>query len=1560
MVSNNTASLNTGSYLNRTEYSLFVNGFASDLWYGFSENDVVELAVWDRENNFIAWDVLEDSKSYSEVTLSYLNALDFPITYSYSELQSNLILYKNAKILVNPTAELSSSMGILDGSYFLAYNFTREMAGRSDTPLIIKDISPSRRELKLIPLTTVSASYEAFCKKKVLVRDVSPLYLQAIKGCPYGQIYNKVSPLYENQINTIKSIFFLNTDGAMVNFLRNLYEDITIYTTTPVSTPSGPSSISGSVVRIQGIQTYFNNYLLSNSDNIVDFPDMDAQFDGYVSASIERKFAPIGQHPLPQYVQAKAFVYDYFTKYFYQPISDILRTTYREKYFADLKNAINLGDNRLLPILQHGVMDERQSPNEPLTLLVKLQSELPPDLAIQSSCWVSNISLSPYVVNAIVKNPQGNVIHKIGPPNFSVPIPHVSLTNTNQSYTATDLQHDNETDRELTVSRNLTELNVDYTDFQNFVVFSSAELRLKIFKNKIINASALSSSIRTLDQRNTTFMLASGSSYPYYTQEWTSTQGEINGIVNSFDGFESYLYRSGDYAYVNGNFISSSFVAEMDVSASAYDKNNRDSLINNCPYHILSDSLNDDYIIFLSMIGHFFDEIYIYIANMPSERHVGSGATEAFTRRIVEYMLETFGWTLDDSLEQANMLNNYLTSEQQEGLNGMSAEDRLKEVRNRILINLPRIFKTKGTEESVRVILACYGVPSSLLTIREYGGVNYTDEKASYTTYERSFMYQWDTSSKYDHFRNNLTTNCNTFLLKFCIGDADSYVYGREQNMLGVVGGGVTANSPSGSGDWTVGFIREPGPNLGRVYFRIGYDNNPQFKITSSTFPLFDGSIYSLMLRRNLVPTGFEYNTNTDAIPSIFDLYVQKNEFGNQTLRLTSSKVSYDYAINHRFSVDSSGSYLMLGGWFADRNGQGFTGAMDKLQVWYDAITDSNFEDYANSINAYSFSGSRPAHQSLLFRMHTDYPFDMRQIAPGDAVPNNFIGLSGPYNVWVGQWRNANPYYATNSINKQFDCLTPTPTQINNMDLMANYAAWSGSQKLVYDTASCRYVSQSTYPWQFKVIDYPSTWGVSKYGPNKFRNEKVRHTSQSIAARFDNKERSTYVPRNNTAPDSNQVGFFVDPQDFRNKDTVRYFGNFDFMDAIGAPFNQYSQSYQSLNLFRKEYASSLNEGSGSRTLFNELITLYKLYFNRSIFEAIRNVVPARANALVGVLIEPSILERPKYPIKPIGSEMNSGSVWYGEATASHYFRDPNTKLCRLTESLLYADFNFNTNSVSNFNTNSMPENRIIDVNLSYLNLPNRMYPVNYLMGGTYIGDMMDPYQLGHFAGGIVADPNIILAPVTVVPIANFIADVTSGNYPLTVNFSNLSVDADGYSWDFGNGTGSVEVAPTYVYNIPGVYTVTLTAFRGELFDVDTQVGYITVNAIPAVSCFSSGSSRSGVAPGGFPTQYTITLGSATGSIQLKFNSYNVPDKYIVIYEGNTVINTGYRGASSYQAALNTALLSRGLPSETIITPGHGTATFLKTGSSSTAIVQTWSPLTGTGWNWTASCPGVTL
>ena len=80
------------------------------------------------------------------------------LVFSGKALSGDTVM-QNQKILVNPSEQLSSSFNIQSGSYYITYNFTREMAGTLVNPLVIKEISPSRKELKLVPLNTFSNSY---------------------------------------------------------------------------------------------------------------------------------------------------------------------------------------------------------------------------------------------------------------------------------------------------------------------------------------------------------------------------------------------------------------------------------------------------------------------------------------------------------------------------------------------------------------------------------------------------------------------------------------------------------------------------------------------------------------------------------------------------------------------------------------------------------------------------------------------------------------------------------------------------------------------------------------------------------------------------------------------------------------------------------------------------------------------------------------------------------------------------------------------------------------------------------------------------------------------------------------------------------------------------------------------------------------------------------------------------------------------------------------------------------------------------------------------------------
>jgi PKD repeat protein len=84
------------------------------------------------------------------------------------------------------------------------------------------------------------------------------------------------------------------------------------------------------------------------------------------------------------------------------------------------------------------------------------------------------------------------------------------------------------------------------------------------------------------------------------------------------------------------------------------------------------------------------------------------------------------------------------------------------------------------------------------------------------------------------------------------------------------------------------------------------------------------------------------------------------------------------------------------------------------------------------------------------------------------------------------------------------------------------------------------------------------------------------------------------------------------------------------------------------------------------------------------------------------------------------------------------------------------------------------------------------------------------------------------------PLADFTAWPTSVVIGQTVQFIDMSTAGstpiETWSWDFGDGQGSMEKSPTHTYNTPGVYTVALVVTSSSGFDSLIKENYITVTA----------------------------------------------------------------------------------------------------------------------------------
>jgi len=118
------------------------------------------------------------------------------------------------------------------------------------------------------------------------------------------------------------------------------------------------------------------------------------------------------------------------------------------------------------------------------------------------------------------------------------------------------------------------------------------------------------------------------------------------------------------------------------------------------------------------------------------------------------------------------------------------------------------------------------------------------------------------------------------------------------------------------------------------------------------------------------------------------------------------------------------------------------------------------------------------------------------------------------------------------------------------------------------------------------------------------------------------------------------------------------------------------------------------------------------------------------------------------------------------------------------------------------------------------------------------------------------------------PTADFTASPTSGEGPLTVDFTDLSVGANAWSWNFGDGGTSTDQNPTHIYASYGDFDVSLQVSGLCGTDSETKTSYISIS-MPGMTLFdnpeyySNGGNAKSVTADDFDGDGDIDLAVAT-------------------------------------------------------------------------------------------------
>jgi hypothetical protein len=381
-------------------------------------------------------------------------------------------------------------------------------------------------------------------------------------------------------------------------------------------------------------------------------------------------------------------------------------------------------------------------------VLFKLYQPLPLSVQEKQTLWIVEEQVNPYVFDINLDT----LI--IPPPPPQLRGPNFNITIENQGTVATSYGSYNNLINNLKTLQNSSynqiqnllvsqsiDINVDYTNFDNFVFFGSAEQRVKNFYTKAKEIEEYNNFITTY-----TPFVATTASLQTTINQYSSS---ITNIIRQFDGYETYLYyESSSYAWPKSN-LNKPFVLlstgsatviswynALTGSAKTYDLENYDNLEYAVPAFIKDDGNNQPFLLFLNMVGQYFDNIWIYIKAVTDVNLANNNLEVGISKDLVYQQLKSLGVKLYNS-QAGDSVAGYLIGANTGSsifdnnftitgsyLNNIPRADLVAELYKRIYHNLPLLLKTKGTVAGLDYLMTTFGVPNQTYYVITSGSIS--------------------------------------------------------------------------------------------------------------------------------------------------------------------------------------------------------------------------------------------------------------------------------------------------------------------------------------------------------------------------------------------------------------------------------------------------------------------------------------------------------------------------------------------------------------------------------------------------------------------------------------------------------------------------------------------------------------------------------------------------------------------------------------------------------------------------------------------------------------------
>jgi len=903
-------------------------------------------------------------------------------------------------------------------------------------------------------------------------------------------------------------------------------------------------------------------------------------------------------------------------------ISEINNEVIEYKYFY-----LNFGNNKLI-IANNIALDTVTSINP--TVLIKLYEPLPSEFDIQSQCWVVGQTAESKAYK-IELNTVYNFTEQpnyIGSPNFNLDVQD-QINNSTVYTNQTTLNQNSSTAGSGSLLYQINsiladkgiEINIDYSEYSNFVHFSSAQTRLENFYYKLalIEEYTVSGSFSNPS--------SSISASSFVTANQVIWDNKINDIITNFDGYEYYLYYTSEsYAWPKTNSVSpylnystTSSVAinwftSQSNSASYFDLENNNALLNTIPTYLREDPNNDQYFLFVQMIGQHFDNIWVYLKDVTNKFDADNRLDYGISKDMVAQAIRDLGVKIyqnnfsSDDLYAAflgitpdggymlntsgELITNYVTASATSSL--IPLNDINAETYKRIYHNIPYLLKKKGTIEGLRALITLYGIPDTILRINEYGGKDKNNSN-DWDYFQNQFNYEfYSTGSGYvtfdiaDNYYYHLSYYEGALYSPISINPEDSLSFEVRFKTTGIpttssFSQSLAYISPSsslnlvleytGSGYATASYTGSI-PDLYNQYATLKLIDNVTNTSASVYLPFFDGGWWSVLVTTN---SSSVYTNSLYAKNKIYDGY-DGSQIGFQASdSFTGSQHWITVSGSNQFYLSSPNNITIAGKTYTP-----FSGSFQELRMYNIAISESVFDDYVMnpySIEGNQLMGSQSSLNSLIFR------------APlGSVLDNNSsttrISLHPSYTTYP----STGSYAASGSL----------------YYLSGSYSFAANRETIYFDQFPAGV--KNAISDKIKIVD------------NILPDGDTLSSFISIQQSFPISE--SYTKNNSYL----EVAF--SPQNEINDDIISQLGYFNIGEYIGDPrqlINTNANQYPDFNKIRDMYFSKYQ----GRYDLKDYVRLIK-YFDNSLFKLIKDFIPARTNLASGVVIKQHLLERNRY------------------------------------------------------------------------------------------------------------------------------------------------------------------------------------------------------------------------------------------------------------------------------------------------------------------------------------------